>query len=162
MATDDIETDEETEEGGAPKRSRGPLLIGLVLFLLMGGGGFFGVYSGLVPLPGGKEAHAAPKKISYELTGEEPAFVEVGHMTIPLGPDAKAAFLHIDTQLEVAPNTPPISKNCARAFSMCSTHFCAPWMKKTLRSQARPFACARSFCAGRKPSPRPLSRATCS
>lgn len=24
-------------------------------------------------------------------------------MTIPLGPDAKAAFLHIDTQLEVAP-----------------------------------------------------------
>ncbi|QIE57943.1 flagellar basal body-associated FliL family protein [Pikeienuella piscinae] len=93
-------------EGEAPKRgSRAPLLIGILLALLLGGGGFYAVFSGRVALPVflvgvGGESHAPGAAIP---AGGAPAFVPIGEMVIPLGPDATAKFLVIETSVETRP-----------------------------------------------------------
>lgn len=99
---DDIDLDAEADIAEPVKRSRAPLFIGLALFLLFGGGGFFTVYSGMVSLPFGEEKVEEKKKPSYASAqpGGGPAFVPVGEMVIPLGPNARAKFLVIDMEIE--------------------------------------------------------------
>ncbi len=97
---DDIDSDDETEAAPPPKRSRAPLLIGLALFVLLGAGGFYAMFSGIVTLPTGqKDENHRP---SYAAANPEdaPTFVPIGEMVIPLGPNANAKFLVIDTQIE--------------------------------------------------------------
>ncbi|MEZ5686639.1 MAG: flagellar basal body-associated FliL family protein [Paracoccaceae bacterium] len=95
--------DEEPAEEEAPKKkSKLPLIIGLVLMLALGGGGFFAVYSGLILAPAAP-AHEAP---AHE--GEEPppdiladtAFVALDPMVISLG-GSGARHLRFSAQLEV-------------------------------------------------------------
>lgn len=116
--TADISTESEGED--APRRrSRAPILIGLAGCLAAAGGGYFATSSGAVALPGavagmlgggggdahgehgkdegGKDHAAAPE--GYEF----PAYVPVEQMVIPLGPNAKAEFLVIETAIETAP-----------------------------------------------------------
>lgn len=89
------------------------LLIALPLALLLGGGAFYGVYSGLVPLPFGLGASAeadaaaadAPEAAPLEAeAGPEPttAFVALEPLLITLGPEAGAKHLKLSVQLEVA------------------------------------------------------------
>ncbi|MEX2521096.1 MAG: flagellar basal body-associated FliL family protein [Paracoccaceae bacterium] len=88
------------------KRSRAPLLTGAVLSLLLGGGGFFATYSGMVSLPHGAtkddKGHAAAHSHG-EARADMPAFVPVGEVVIPLGPNATARFLVIELQIEARP-----------------------------------------------------------
>lgn len=109
MAEDDpFELEEEGEAPAPARRSRAPLLIGLIAGLLAGGGGFFAVYAGLMALPapvagllgGGGGGHAAPVAAA---PGDTPAFVPVGEMVVPLGPEANARFLMITTEIETRP-----------------------------------------------------------
>ena len=103
--SEDIET---TEEGAPPKRSRKPLLMGVALALLLGGGGFFATFSGMVALPfgGGEDKGAGAKsaaKAPPVSPDSLPAFVPVGEMVIPLGPNARAKFLVIEMEIETRP-----------------------------------------------------------
>lgn len=110
MVEDDPFELEDDDEASAPaRRSRAPLLIGLLAALLTGGGGFFAVYAGLLALPapvaglfGGGAGHAAPVAAAPV---ETPAFVPVGEMVVPLGPEANARFLMIETEIETRPET---------------------------------------------------------
>lgn len=64
MADTDIPQDE------APKkRSKLPLLLGLLLALVGGGGGFFAVYSGLIPFGGGHATEGADDDSGHADTG---------------------------------------------------------------------------------------------
>lgn len=89
-------TAEATLEEVPKKRSKKPLLIGLVLALVLGGGGFYAAFSGLI-LGGGDQ------------TGEETApgplmgvaFVPLETMVISLGPDSGSEHLRFTAQLEV-------------------------------------------------------------
>ncbi|MCU0901777.1 MAG: flagellar basal body-associated FliL family protein [Cypionkella sp.] len=80
------------------KKSKLPLLIGLVGALALGGGGFFATYSGMI-LGGG----AAPPSETAE-AGALPdiTFIPVDPITISLGPNARARHLRFASQLEVA------------------------------------------------------------
>lgn len=104
------ENDEATvEDGATPKpKSRLPLIIGLFLFLALGGGGFFATFSGmlsLTPVLGGDDAeHAKGAKEHREPAAPGFAFVPVGEMVIPLGPRAEADVLIIESEIEVAPD----------------------------------------------------------
>lgn len=85
----------QTEE--AVKRSMAlPLLLGLALALLGGGGGFYAVYSGLVPLfePG---TETSPPKPAID----DMAFVELSPIVISLGPSSSVRHLRFGAQLEV-------------------------------------------------------------
>lgn len=87
----------ETPQDAEPKRkSKLPLLIGLVLALVLGGGGFFATYKGMI-LGGGD--HAATEDPASEMP--EIAFVPVDPVMISLGAAAQNRRLRMASQLEV-------------------------------------------------------------
>lgn len=99
------ETEPATDDGEATPKSRLPLILGLALFLALGGGGFFVTYSGMLSLAavtgGGEEAAHEPEPHVSDLPPF--AFVPVGEMVIPLGPKAQNDVLILESSIEVAP-----------------------------------------------------------
>ncbi|ARE40415.1 flagellar basal body-associated protein FliL [Rhodovulum sp. P5] len=106
----------EMEEAEEPaKKSKMPLIIGVVLALVLGGGAFFAIYSGMI-LGGGHEetgeemahddghgnagghgdGHGESKLLDVE-------FVELEKLIISLGPNAHSKHLQFRAQLEVPP-----------------------------------------------------------
>ncbi|NJM81750.1 MAG: flagellar basal body protein FliL [Tabrizicola sp.] len=78
------------------KRSKLPLLIGLVLAILLGAGGFYATYSGLLMGSGHGEAEA------HEVTPLQGiGFVPLETMIISLAPDSTNSHLRFTAQLEV-------------------------------------------------------------
>lgn len=90
---------EDPQDAAPKKKSKKPLLIGLVLALLLGGGGFYATWSGLILGPGGPEHSGAEPKV-----GALPdiAFVPVDPLVITLGSGAAVRHLRFTTQIEVA------------------------------------------------------------
>lgn len=91
-------TAEATLEEPPKKRSKKPLLIGLALALLLGGGGFYATFSGLI-LGSGVD-HAEEESGPGPLTGI--AFVPLETIVVSLGPDSGSEHLRFTAQLEVA------------------------------------------------------------
>lgn len=86
--------------------SKLPLIIGLVLALAGGGGGFFAVQSGLLGLGNGDEGDGHPATDHAEPPVEtkalpDVAFVEVPPVLISLGPGAQGDHLRFRASLEV-------------------------------------------------------------
>lgn len=93
MANEPVEAEE------APQRkSKLPLIVGLVLMVALGGGGFYAVWSGLV-LAHAEEDGAADAPEPEALP--DIAFVPVQPLVVSLGPEARGRFLHFTSQLEV-------------------------------------------------------------
>lgn len=96
-AEEDIETEEPA------KKSKLPLLIGLVMALALGGGGFFAVYSGLIL--GHPEPHAGDDGAArHDPATETVAFVPLEPMVISLAPENGPRHLRFAAQLEVPPD----------------------------------------------------------
>ncbi len=100
------------EPEAPPKKSKMPLILGLVLALVGGGGGFFAVSSGLI-LAGGEsdakhdEGHADSGDHSSE-DGDKPdgptaAFVPIEPLVISIAGTGGTRFLRFGAQLEVPP-----------------------------------------------------------
>ncbi|NHB76642.1 flagellar basal body-associated FliL family protein [Rhodobacter calidifons] len=89
-------TAEATLEEPPKKRSKKPLLIGLVLALVLGGGGFYATFSGLLL---GSSGHPPAKHGPGPLTGID--FVPLPTIVISLGPDSGSDHLRFTAQLEV-------------------------------------------------------------
>lgn len=85
------------EEAPKKKRSKLPLLIGLVLMLLLGGAGFYATWSGMI-MGGSDEAEHAEKTPDPL---PDIAFVPVEPVMVSLGPKSSAKFLKLTSQLEV-------------------------------------------------------------
>ncbi|MGB3146433.1 MAG: flagellar basal body-associated FliL family protein [Paracoccaceae bacterium] len=87
-------------EESSPKKSKKPMIIGLVLMLVLGGGGFFAVYTGMILGHGSglDDPHA-----QTVTPGAMPdiGFIPIEPLTISLGPTAKGRFLRFTSQLEV-------------------------------------------------------------
>jgi flagellar FliL protein len=90
-------TAEATLDEVPKKRSKKPLLIGLVLALVLGGGGFYATFSGLIL--GNGEDHAEEEHAPGPLMGI--AFVPLETIVISLGPDSGSEHLRFTAQLEV-------------------------------------------------------------
>jgi flagellar protein FliL len=93
----DVATAEAGVEEAPKKRSKMPLLIGLVLALLLGGGGFYATWSGMIL--GSEEhaddGHADPSPLSGI------AFVPLDTMVVSLGADSGSRHLRFTAQVEV-------------------------------------------------------------
>lgn len=88
----------ETPDDATPKkRSKKPLLVGLVLALILGGGGFYATWSGMILAAEGHDDHAEGAPTS--LTGI--AFVPLDTMVVSLGADAGSRHLRFTAQVEV-------------------------------------------------------------
>ncbi|MDJ0825794.1 MAG: flagellar basal body-associated FliL family protein [Rhodobacter sp.] len=93
---------EAIEEEVPKKRSKLPLILGLVLALALGGGGFFAVYSGMLFGSGTSGTDHAHEKIEVE-TLPEVAFVPIDPLVINLGKGSASRHLKFRAQLEVDP-----------------------------------------------------------
>ncbi len=84
------------QEAAPKKKSKLPLILGVVLFLALGGGGFFAVYSGMIL------GHSAPETAASKV-GDLPeiAFVPLEPVTITLGEVSANTHLRFAAQLEV-------------------------------------------------------------
>ncbi len=116
----DATADAPVYETAEPKKaSKLPLLIGLVLALAGGGGGFYAAWSGLLPFGGSaasKEAdHGAPAEAdggshanAHDSDAPMPdarvAFVELPQLIISMGRTSDMHHLRFQASLEVAPD----------------------------------------------------------
>ncbi|MBO6895963.1 MAG: flagellar basal body-associated FliL family protein [Shimia sp.] len=95
-------TDETVETEDAPKKaSKLPLIIGLVLALAGGGGGFYAVYSGMIL--GDDSAEVAEESVPAEEIEALPDVVYVGMdpLIVSLSSSGGADYLRFRAQLEV-------------------------------------------------------------
>jgi flagellar FliL protein len=85
------------------KRSKLPLIVGLVLMLGLGGGGFFAARSGMIPGLGGKgdAQHAAGAEEAEVEPLPDIAFVPLEPIIISLSGDDGRRHLRFTAQLEV-------------------------------------------------------------
>lgn len=95
----DVATNMETE---APKASKLPLIAGLVLALVLGGGGFYAVYSGM--LFGAKEPKAEEKAEPVAEALPKMSFVQLDPLIVTLGRSQTGKNLRFEGHLEVAPD----------------------------------------------------------
>ena len=94
---------EENGEDLPKKKSKLPLIIGLVLAIAGGGGGFYAVQSGMLF---GTDSHAEVEKHETpEMVAEmaDVAFVPIDPLVISLGPGGNGSHLRFRAQLEVGP-----------------------------------------------------------
>jgi flagellar FliL protein len=99
--TENTDQTAETE----PKRSKVPLILGLVLALIGGGGGFYTAFQGLLPFAGtdqsaqgsaGDEAEDPPRADFTDV-----AFVPIEPLVISLSGDTQTRHLRFRAELEV-------------------------------------------------------------
>lgn len=88
---------EEPQNAEPKKKSKLPLIIGLVLCLVLGGGSFFAVYSGLILAPTAN----APVGEDHASDIPDIAFVPLEPVTITLGEVSANIHLRFAAQLEV-------------------------------------------------------------
>lgn len=84
----------------APKRSKMALILGVILALVGGGGGFYATWSGMVF---GSESHGEKKEEAnaHMLASAEIAYVAVDPLVISMRSSAVATHLKFRAQLEV-------------------------------------------------------------
>lgn len=94
----------EGEEEAPKKKSKKGLIIGLVLALVLGGGGFFAVYSGMIlaPEPESMSQEDEPEADMLELP--KVAYVELDPLVISLGNVGHSKHLRFRASLEVVPD----------------------------------------------------------
>ncbi|WP_457649676.1 flagellar basal body-associated FliL family protein [Profundibacter sp.] len=90
--------EEEVEDEGPKKKSKMPLIIGLVLALTGGGGGFYAVQSGM--LFGSHEEATTDSHVAAEPMPDV-VFVPVDPLIINLGGRSRNQFLRFRSSLEV-------------------------------------------------------------
>ena len=90
------EEETQTENVAPKKKSKLPVLIGLLLALILGGGGFYATWSGLVL---GESMTKSAKNAPAALP--DIAFVPVDPIVVSLAPGSKSSHLRFTSQLEV-------------------------------------------------------------
>ncbi len=90
------ETEEQAEDT-PKKKSKLPLIIGLVLMIVGGGGGFYAVYSGMVL---GQKTNEEEATDAHVEGMPDIAFVELAPMTVSLLDNGRDRHLRFQAQLE--------------------------------------------------------------
>lgn len=97
------ETAAEAESGKAKKKGILPLLLGLFLAVLMGGGGFYAAYSGMLGGKGETGAEMAEKPVEHVPVNEAVVFVPIDPILVSLPNEAPARHLRFRAEIETIP-----------------------------------------------------------
>lgn len=93
---------ENPEEDAPKKKSKLPLIIGLVLAIVLGGGGFFATYSGMIGGAPEKDTHTEDAGHKAAKASAAVAFVPLDPLIVSLGSGGSSRHLRFKAQLEVA------------------------------------------------------------
>lgn len=93
--------DEAIAESDAPKKSKMPLVIGVILALLGASGGFYATWSGMI-LGSGHESHTESEEKEIDNPFADIAFVEIDPMVISIDAQPERRLLRFRAQLEVS------------------------------------------------------------
>jgi flagellar protein FliL len=88
------------EEPPAPSGKKG-ILMGLIVALVLGAGGFYAAYSGIINGPASDSKNMAPSLSSTGSMTDDIAFVALEPLVISLGNGATNRYLRFSAQLEV-------------------------------------------------------------
>jgi len=91
--------DDALQTAAPQKRPKWPLILGVFLFLALGGGGFYAVYSGVILFPFVGAKGSVPARGLSDV-----AFVPIDQLTISLGKASDKNHLQFTAQLEVNAN----------------------------------------------------------
>jgi len=117
----DITPEDAPSTGAKGKGKATGLIVGLLGALLLGGGGFYAVYSGLVPL-GPDSAAPAPSAAAKTDMGEI-VFVPMEPIMVSLAPGASARHLRFSGQLEIEPgNAEEVAQMMPRILDVLNTY----------------------------------------
>lgn len=95
-------TDLTADNQPSGKKKKLPMILGAVLAVALGAGGFFATYSGFL---GTDDATApAARQSSAASTSADYAFVQIDPITINLGARGQSRHLRFNAQLEVTPD----------------------------------------------------------
>lgn len=94
-----MSNDDAPQQGALKKRSKLSLILGLFLFVALGGGGFFALYAGVILWPDFGE-----KAVETDVGLSDVAFVPLEQLTISLGQTSDNRHLQFSAQLEVNAN----------------------------------------------------------
>jgi flagellar protein FliL len=119
----DTEGTENTENAAPKKKGRMGLLIGLVLALVLGGGGFYAVMSGMILAGGGGESAHADAGQEALTPLQEVGFVPLEPLVISIGTPASRRHLQFRAELEVVPgNEEQVSKLIPRVMDVLNSY----------------------------------------
>lgn len=122
----DIDT---SDEEPAKKKSKLPLIIGLVLALVGAGAGFMITRMGLLPgtsVQDAEEVHPA----SAPITTEDVTFIPLDPITVTLPPGSGRTLLRLSAQLDVAPeNAEHVTKIMPRIIDILNSYLRAVQMQ---------------------------------
>lgn len=90
-------------EDDPPKKSKMPIIIGLVLALAGGGGGFYAAFSGMIL--GSDANEEKPEEDEIATKGPEVAYVAIDPLVISIRGNANASHLKFRAHLEVSPDS---------------------------------------------------------
>jgi len=93
----------DTQADGPKKKSKLPLIVGVVLALALGGGGFFAVYSGMILAPQAEDERAKSSDLDLAPLPKV-AFVPIDPLVINLGVGSANRHLKFRAELEVEPD----------------------------------------------------------
>lgn len=102
MAEEEL-ADSGAKDGAPKKKGKLGLLIGLVLALILGGGGFFAVYSGMLLGSEGKTADADHGDEVVIDALQPVSFIPLDPLVISIGRGTAARHLRFRAELEVTP-----------------------------------------------------------
>jgi flagellar FliL protein len=91
---------QEPQEAAPKKKSKKPLIIGFVLALILGGGGFYATWSEMIL--GSAEEHLAEGEAGALSPMPDIAFVPVEPLIVSIGPGENGRHLRFSSQLEVS------------------------------------------------------------
>ena len=98
-----ISEDIEVDDAVAAKKSKLPLIIGIVLAIAGGAGGFIATQSGLLPFGPEKTDAEMVEKVP-DIVTEEVVFVQLDPITVTLPPGGDRQLMRLTAQLDVAPH----------------------------------------------------------
>ena len=78
----DAEPEGDSDEGSSKKGGKGPL-IGVILAVLLGGGGFFASFSGMIPFLASAPAEPAKKPVKAMVAQPLASFLPLEQMVVP-------------------------------------------------------------------------------
>lgn len=101
-ASSEVDGSDESDEG-SDKASKLPLILGFILALAGGAGGFLATTMGLLPFGSKGENDASDTPSELILISEDVAFVSLDPINVTLPPGSGRSLLRLSIELDVAP-----------------------------------------------------------